>query len=446
MTVFLVALLAALVGLSYAFYLLAGVLALGFAKLGAPPEWGATVANLVTLMLVVLMIPGSLLSVAERKWSALIQNRVGCNRIRVFGSSLGGIPFLVADALKMLTKERFTPDRRTKFLFDLAPVLAFAPIFALFAIVPIGAPVALERIVGAEGALGQTMVGLQVASPDAGLLYLFAISSLAVYGTSLAGWASNNKLALLGGVRAASQMIGYEVSLGLSLAGTMIAYRTLRLEEMVAAQGSVLTLGLLLQPVGFLVFFASAFAETKRAPFDLPEGESEIVGYFVEYSGMQFGLMFLSEFVEIVVLSGVIVAVFLGGGHFYLFEAAARARLSPLGFAALGAGVFLAKMIVLMWLQLTIRWLLPRFRYDQIQKLCWKILLPVSIANVFVTAIAVLLDPSLGLLAWIGVASIVAIGAVTAAAGRAPAAARGHGGAHGHGDVHGDAAHAAAGH
>jgi NADH-quinone oxidoreductase subunit H len=395
------------------------------------------------MMLVVLMIPGSLLSVAERKWSALIQNRVGCNRIRVFGSALGGIPFLVADALKMLTKERFTPDRRTKFLFDLAPVLAFAPIFALFAIVPVGQPVALRYIyasaaeVGAAGA----RVGLQVASPDAGLLYLFAISSLAVYGTSLAGWASNNKLALLGSVRAASQMIGYEVSLGLSLVGTMIAYRTLRLEEMAAAQGSFAQLGLLLQPVGFIVFFASAFAETKRAPFDLPEGESEIVGYFVEYSGMQFGLMFLSEFVEIVVVSGIVTAIFLGGGHYWVGEADVAAQVGPLWAAAIGAGVFLAKMIAMMWLQLTIRWLLPRFRYDQIQSLCWKILLPTAIANVFVTAVAVLLDPSLALLAWIGLAELVAIGVATVAAGRATAVA-----APGHGPADHDAAHAAAGH
>ena len=308
MIVFLVALCAGLVGLSYAFYLAAGGLAIVFAGWGAPAEWGATIANLVTLMLVVLMIPGSLLSVAERKWSALIQNRIGCDRIRVFGSSLGGIPFLVADALKMLTKERFTPDQRTKFLFDLAPVLAFAPVFALFAIVPLGAPVELGKIFPSAAAVGAAgaKISLQVAAPDAGLLYLFAISSLAVYGTSLAGWSSNNKLALLGSVRAASQMIGYEVSLGLSLVGTMIAYQSLRLEDMVTAQGSALKLGLLLQPVGFLVFFASAFAETKRAPFDLPEGESEIVGYFVEYSGMQFGLMFLSEFVEIVVLSGAV--------------------------------------------------------------------------------------------------------------------------------------------
>jgi NADH-quinone oxidoreductase subunit H len=384
------------------------------------------------------MITGSLLSVAERKWSALIQNRIGANRIRVFGSALGGIPFLLADAVKMLTKERFTPDRRTAFLFDLAPVLAFAPVFALFAVIPVGPPVALRSIVGAEGVLGQVGVALQVAAPDAGLLYLFAIASLSVYGTSLAGWASNNKLALLGGVRAASQMISYEVSLGLSLVGTMLAFRTLRLEEMVVAQGQsvigpIPALGILLQPLGFFVFFASAFAETKRAPFDLPEGESEIVGYFLEYSGMQFGLMFLAEFVEIVVLSGVITAVFLGGWHPILFEGWLRANLSPLAFAAIGAGVFLAKMIALMWLQLTIRWLLPRFRYDQIQKLCWKILLPVAIGNVFVTGAAVLLDPSLKLLAWIGVGTLVAIGAVTAAASRAPEPDHG-------------AAHAAAGH
>jgi NADH-quinone oxidoreductase subunit H len=406
------------------------------------PAYGAAIANLLTLLLVVVMISATLLSVAERKWSALIQNRIGANRIRVFGSALGGIPFVIADALKMLTKEKFQPALSSKFLFNLAPVVSFAPILALFAIIPVGQEVKLRDLVGAEGALGQVGVALQVAAPDAGLIYLFAIASLAVYGTSLAGWASNNKLALLGGVRAASQMISYEVSLGLSLVGTMIAYRTLRLEEMVIAQGNAVlgpvpALGILLQPVGFLLFFASAFAETKRAPFDLPEGESEIVGYFVEYSGMQFGLMFLAEFVEIVVLSGVVTAVFLGGWHPILFEGWLRENLSPLAFAAVGAGAFLGKMIALMWLQLTIRWLLPRFRYDQIQKLCWKIMLPAAIGNVFVTGAAVLIDPSLRLLAWIGVATLVAIGALTAAASRAPEPA--------HADHHG-ATHAAAGH
>jgi len=218
----------------------------------------------------------------------------------------------------------------------------------------------------------------------------------------------------------------------------MLVFRTLRLEEMVLAQGqSVLgpvpALGILLQPVGFLVFFASAFAETKRAPFDLPEGESEIVGYFLEYSGMQFGLMFLSEFVEIVILSAVVAAVFLGGWHPIFFEGWLRANLTPLAFAAIAGGVFFAKMIVVIWLQMIIRWLLPRFRYDQIQQLCWKILLPVSLGNVFVTAAAILIDPSLQLVTWIGIATLVAIATITAAASRAPA-----------GEEHG--AHAVAGH
>jgi NADH-quinone oxidoreductase subunit H len=442
MVVFLGALVAGFIGLAALFYLAAGGLAYVFAEyLGAPPSFGAAIANVVTLMLVVMMISGSLLTTAERKWSAMMQNRIGANRIKVFGSALGGIPFLGADALKMLTKESAPPRGRTRVLYELAPALAFAPVFALFAIVPLAPPIPLGAIIeSASGALGSVGVALQVANPDAGLLYLFAISSLAVYGTALAGWASNNKLALLGGVRATSQMISYEVSLGLSLVGTMLAYRTLRLEEMAVAQGAAVigpipALGILLQPIGFLIFFASAFAETKRAPFDLPEGESEIVGYFVEYSGMKFGLMFLGEFVEIVVLAAITTAVFLGAWHPLVVPTEwLRQQVTPLWFGAICGGAFLVKMLVMMWLQLTIRWILPRFRFDQIQKLCWKILLPAAIVNVFVTAAAMLLDPSMRLLAWIGVATIVAIAAITAAVGRAPAQ-----------EQHG-AAHAAAGH
>jgi len=433
---------AVFVALGGAFYLAAAWLASVFAgSFGLPPEWGAGVANVVTLMFVVLMVSASLLSVAERKWSALIQNRIGANRITVFGNPLGGIPFLLADAVKMLTKERFLPAGRTKILFDLAPVLTFAPVFALFAVIPVGPPMRIGALLGGVSrAVADTVISLQVGSPDVGLLYIFAISSLAVFGTSLAGWSSNNKFALLGGVRAASQMISYEVSLGLSLVGTMLAFRTLRLEEMVARQGEgilggIPALGLLLQPIGFLVFFASAFAETKRAPFDLPEGESEIVGFQVEYSGMQWGLMFLTEFAEITVLSGILTAIFLGGWQPILFQPQfdALKTQAPLLYVSLGAGIFLAKMMAMMWLQYIIRWLLPRFRYDQIQKLCWKILLPTTLVNIFVTAAAVLIDPSLQLLMWIGLGTIAVIVAITMASGRAPAEEHGH-------------AHAAAGH
>jgi NADH-quinone oxidoreductase subunit H len=450
MLLFFIGLIAVLILLSAGFYLAAGWLGWGFNALanwiGGTPggisrgaiSLGASVANILTLLFIVVMISGSLLTTAERKWSAMIQNRIGANRIRVFGSALGGIPFLAADALKMLTKESVEPRGRTRVLYQLAPALAFVPVFALFAIVPVGMDLDLTQIPGFAARLAAGVVepiALQIARLDVGLLYLLAISSLAVYGTALAGWASNNKLALLGGVRASSQMISYEVSLGLALVGTMIAFRSLQLDQIVVAQGQAVlgpipAVGILLQPVGFLVFFASAFAETKRAPFDLPEGESEIVGYFVEYSGMKFGLMFLAEFVEIAVLSGVVTAVFLGGWHPYLFEGWLQANLSPFWFAAVGGAAFIFKMTVMMWLQLTIRWLLPRFRFDQIQKLCWKILLPAALVNVFVSALALLLDPSMQLLAIVGIVTIVAIAAITAAVGRAPAPEAGHGAAH----------------
>ncbi|MFT3917035.1 MAG: NADH-quinone oxidoreductase subunit H [Anaeromyxobacteraceae bacterium] len=470
MVVMLLVLVGLLVGFGALAYLSAGALGVGLnnavhfftGETGIDPVlvyYGSSISNVVFLMLVAMMISGSLLTVAERKWSALLQNRIGANRIKVFGSALGGIPFLVADALKMLTKERVEPQGLTRILYELGPILAFAPVFALFAIIPVGPALPLASLWG--GAQGAIDVPLQVASIDAGLIYLFALASLQVYGTSLAGWSSNNKLALLGGVRASSQMISYEVSLGLALVGSMIAFRTLRLDEMAVAQavpviGGIPAWGILLQPVGFLIFFASAFAETKRAPFDLPEGESEIVGYFIEYSGMKFGLMFLAEFVEIVVLSATVTAVFLGGWHPFVSPDWLRAQVSPLWFGAICAGAFLVKMIVMMWLQITIRWLLPRFRYDQIQKLCWKILLPAALVNVFVTAAIALLsydgtpalDPEdLRPLAWLGFGTIVVIAIVTAAVGHRPeTAARGHGhGAHGAKDDHGHAPAAAAG-
>jgi NADH-quinone oxidoreductase subunit H len=221
-----------------------------------------------------------------------------------------------------------------------------------------------------------------------------------------------------------------------------MAYRSLQLDEMVVAQGQAVlgpfpAWGLLLQPVGFLIFFTSGFAETKRAPFDLPEGESEIVGYFIEYSGMKFGMMFLAEFLEIAVFAGVITAIFLGGWQPLPIAGVTewlRAHLAPLAFGAVCGGVFLTKMIVMMWLQLTIRWLLPRFRYDQIQQLCWKILLPAALLNIFVTGAAILLDPSLKLLAALGALIIVVVAVLVGATGKAPAAASAQ--AHAHGGGH----------
>jgi NADH-quinone oxidoreductase subunit H len=422
--------------------------------------------NMIVLMLVFVMIIATLLTLAERKWSALMQDRIGPNRARIGlpglkNQSLAGLPFVLADSLKMLTKEAFSPKNANRFLFNLGPMLAFAPVFALFAIVPAGPSVDLW---GAR-------VDMVVGTPDFGLLYLFAIASLAVYGTALAGWASNNKFALLGGVRASSQMISYEVALGLSLVGLMMAFSSVQLPAIVGnlaaetggeASGQAHYLwqwtgagggfdiglpawGIILQPIGFIGFFAAAFAETKRAPFDVPEGESEIIGYFVEYSGMQFGLFMISEFVEVVVLSGITAALFFGGYHlpFGGEWVASHLRDSPLVYATLLGTFFWVKVIVLCFFQLLIRWTFPRFRYDQIQTLGWKMLLPVGLVNVFVSGALVLWDPSLRYLALFGLLELGILLALTLSRREGAQEAHGHAPVHvgGHAPAHSGSTH-----
>jgi NADH-quinone oxidoreductase subunit H len=417
--------------------LIFGISALAYGLGGLLETWPGSgwswVSNLVILVLVFVMIIATVLTLAERKWSAMIQDRVGPNRARfplLQNRPLGGLPHIISDALKMLTKEDFRPGRADALLFNLGPILAFAPVLALFAVVPAGPRVMV---------MGHT-VGLQVANPDFGLLWVFAIASLAVYGTSLAGWSSNNKFALLGGVRAASQMISYEVALGLGLVGMMLVFTTVRLPEIIGAiapnglgtaQAQYLwgtklgdldlgipAWGIFLQPAGFVCFFAAAFAETKRAPFDVPEGESEIIGYFVEYSGMKFGMFMISEFAEVVILSAITTAIFLGGWHIGFAGDAALAssrflRENGWLLGAIYATIFWVKVLVLCYIQLAIRWTFPRFRYDQIQSLGWKILLPVGLANVFLTAALVLLDPSLKALAIVGFIEIAFVLALT---------------------------------
>lgn len=398
------------------FVLMAAAYGLGGVFEGLMPG-GSHFAAIAVVMLVMVMVMATLLTLAERKWSSFMQDRVGPNRARLpipglKDNALGGLPHIPTDVLKMLTKEAFTPKAASKFLFALGPIMAFAPVFALFAIVPAGPTVQVNGHT-------VTMVG---ADPDFGLLFIFAIASLAVYGTSLAGWASNNKFGLLGGLRASSQMVSYEVALGLSLVGMMLAFGTVKLAGatgMTDMQAPYLwsmklgdfdvglpRWGFFIQPLGFLLFFAAAFAETKRAPFDTPEGESEIVGYFIEYSGMQFGMFMISEFVEVVVLSGVLTAVFFGGyylpfGNEWLMT---RPFLIEHGWllGAIMGTVFWIKVLLLVYLQLAVRWSFPRFRYDQIQHLGWKILLPLGLANLFVSGALVLVDPSLQYLTFFG--------------------------------------------
>jgi NADH-quinone oxidoreductase subunit H len=419
----IVVILGAIFGVSAAAYGLGGWIEGGFPFFGrllvtgGLPGWAWTI-NVLILILVFVMVIATFLTLAERKWSAMMQDRIGPNRATIDlpglrGRPFGGVFHIATDALKMLFKEDFRPKNADPLLFNLGPILAFAPVLALFAVVPVGPVVSIDG----------HRIGLQVANPDFGLLWVFAIASLAVYGTSLAGWASNNKFALLGGVRASSQMISYEVALGLGLVGVMMVFSSVRLPDIIAGQTTYLwggatdlgstgplsfgipAWGIFLQPVGFIVFFAAAFAETKRAPFDVPEGESEIIGYFVEYSGMKFGLFMISEFAEVVILAAITTAVFLGGWHIgFGGDAWLTRNLAhwPITLGATYATIFWIKVLILCYLQLAIRWTFPRFRYDQIQNLGWKILLPQALANVFITGALLLLDPSLRSLAVVG--------------------------------------------
>jgi NADH-quinone oxidoreductase subunit H len=238
---------------------------------------------------------------------------------------------------------------------------------------------------------------LQTAKMDVGLIFYFAIASLAVYGTTLAGWASYNKWSLLGGLRASSQMMSYEVTMGLAVLGAFIVYGTLEPQAMVVAQGpNPIDWGIVKQPLGAILFFTAAMAETKRTPFDLPEGENEVIGYFVEYSGMRFGIFFLAEFIEVVFLSAIMATVFFGGWQVPFlytdgFHFAGHTLPVWHGIVLLlQTTAWGMKVIMFCWFQLLVRWTMPRFRPDQLMNLGWKRLLPISLANILITAFVVL--------------------------------------------------------
>jgi len=396
---------------------------------------GESIGNIFALVLVLVMITATLLTMADRKWSALMQDRVGPNRARLpipglKDRPLLGLPHILADVLKMLFKEDFISkgSMEHKLIFNLGPLLSFAPALCLFAVVPVGPEVTF---------LGKRMA-LQVAHLDWGILYVFALASLAVFGTALAGWSSNNKLALLGSLRASAQLVSYEVTLGLTLVGAMIAFGTVRLDVMAAQQGEHLfgwlpAWGAIYQPIGMLLFLVAALAEIKRAPFDSPEGESEIIGYFLEYSGLKSGLFLIAEYAETVVVAGIIVSVFLGGYHLPWGEGFLARNIGVDLTTVLQVTAFIIKMLLVIWVQFLIRWAFPRFRYDQIMRLGWRMMLPVSLANVIVSA-GVYLGfgqdglAIFGLLEWAAILAYLAFSAAKKSEG--PAAHDDHGSAH----------------
>jgi NADH-quinone oxidoreductase subunit H len=324
----------------------------------------------------------------ERKQSAIIQDRIGANRASIFGWTLMGLFHPLADSIKMFMKEDVVPAGVDKVLHTLAPF--FSVFFALvaFAAIPFG-----DRLV-----LGDRVIELQIAKIDVALLYIFAMLSLGVYGVILAGFASRNNYALLGGLRGTAQMISYEIALGISIVGLVMIYGTMDLQELVRAQGTNLggwipRWGIVVQPVAFFVFLTAALAETKRAPFDLPEGESEIIGYFVEYSGMKFGMFFLADFLETIMVACLATTLFLGGWQVpYLmpdgfhFPWGATLPVPQWTYVLFGVASFSIKVVVFCLLFMQVRWTLPRFRYDQLMRLGWLGLFPISVVNVLVTA------------------------------------------------------------
>ncbi len=325
----------------------------------------------------------------ERKQSAIIQDRIGANRASIFGIRLLGLFHPLADAVKMFMKEDFIPAKGDKILHTLAPFLSIFFALVAFAGIPFG-----DRLV-----LDGRVIELQVAKIDVALLFVFAMVSLGVYGVILAGFASRNNYALLGGLRATAQMISYEITLGVSVVGMVMIYATLDLQEMVRSQGAYLfgwipLWGILLQPVSFLIFLTAALAETKRVPFDLPEGESEIIGYFVEYSGMKFGMFFMTDFIETVLVACLATTLFFGGWQVpflfpdgFRFPWGAFLAVPQWAYALLGIGSFSLKVLIFCWLFMTIRWTLPRFRYDQLMRLGWNYLFPIAVANVVLTGL-----------------------------------------------------------
>ena len=366
-------------------------------------KWPGT--QWLLLIMLFVMPLASLLTWAERRQSAMMQDRLGPNRANIGPIRLWGILHFVADALKMIKKEDFIPANAHKALFSLAPILALAPVLIAFAIIPFGPTVYPEYFwqslpPSVLGSKDEIAIRLQMFSIDFGLLFYFAILSISNFGATIAGWASYNKWALLGGLRASSQMMSYEVSMGLSLMGVFLVMNTLEPGAMVSWQGSnPLHWGFVVQPVAMILFFTAAIAETKRGPFDLPEGEPEIIGYFVEYSGMRWGMFFLAEFIEIIFIGAVMTTVFFGGYHFPFLDADGVFRAfgfesgirlwhgAVVGLQILSFGV---KVVLFCMLQLAIRWSLPRFRADQLMDLGWKRLLPLALANLMITSLIAL--------------------------------------------------------
>jgi NADH-quinone oxidoreductase subunit H len=326
----------------------------------AEASWILVVKSIVIFAVILGIVP--LILLTERKLLGRFQARYGPNRVGPYGAMQP-----MADVLKLLTKESYKPDNAVPYLWAIAPALVIISATATIAIIPFGD-------VTSGG------VGLYGIDVPIGILYFFAFGSISFYGLLLGGWASGSKFSFMGAMRSAAQLISYEISMGLALLGVIMMAGSLSLVDISNAQADTIWY-IVPQFVGFLIFMVAGFAETNRAPFDLPEADAELVaGYNTEYGGMRFGSFFMAEYMEMIVVSGIAAAMFLGGWHL------------PFGLntpALLGVFVMLAKIVILILFFIWVRATLPRLRYDQLMTLGWKILLPLATLNVLVTAILV---------------------------------------------------------
>ena len=332
------------------------------------------IANVVLIGVVffALQISAALMVWFERKLCAWVQQREGPNRV-----GPAGLLQPLADVIKLMFKEELRPAAADPFLFYLAPTISATAAFAAFAVVPFGASTTFFGLL-------QDPLKLQVSDVNVAVLVVFAIASMGVYGIVLAGWSSNSKYSLLGGLRASAQMISYELSYGTALAAVLLVGNSLSLHDLVGAQsgywfGFIPRWFVFLQPLGFLIFMTAGVAETNRAPFDFPEAEQELVaGYHTEYSSMSFAMFFLAEYINMVTVSAVATDLYLGGWH------------GPFLPESLGWIWFLLKVGAILFFYVWMRWTLPRYRYDQLMAFGWKVLLPASVLNLIATAAAVL--------------------------------------------------------
>jgi NADH-quinone oxidoreductase subunit H len=327
----------------------------------------------IVIILSLMLLTVSYLVYFERRISAWAQNRLGPNRV-----GWQGVLQPFADVFKLLLKEDIVPVKANKKLHALAPIIALFVAFSTYAVIPFGPEIHIFNY----------NIPLVVADVNVGILFVLALTSLGVYAITFAGWSSGSKYSLLGGIRSAAQMISYEISMGFSIGGVVLLAESLRPIAIVESQSGWMW-NAIVQPIGFITFLVSAFAETNRLPFDLPEAEPELVGGFhTEYSSMKFAGFFLAEYANMIVAAGLIVTLYLGGWQIPYLE---KLGLPVLAETLLQIGAFIVKLILILFFFLWIRWSLPRFRYDQLMNIGWKVMFPLSLLNIVWVAILIMI-------------------------------------------------------